>query len=71
MQNIHTATCPFCNKTWQTTKTGFGNHTRYCMCNPDRPIAHKPHITDETRHKLSIALKKAHAEGRASTWKHR
>lgn len=71
MQNIHTATCPFCNRTWQTTKTGLGLHIKYCKCNPNRSIAPKPHITDEMRHKLSIALKKAHAEGRASTWKHR
>ena len=63
--------CPFCGQHISSTKSGFGNHIRYCKLNPDRCEAHKPHFSEESRKKLSETLKKAHAEGRASTWKSR
>lgn len=63
--------CPFCGQHIISTKSGFGIHIKYCKSNPDRIEAHKPHFSEESRKKLSESLKKAHAEGRASTWKSR
>lgn len=71
MQVKYKVECPFCGKNWETNKSGLGIHIKYCKSNPNRIDAPKPHITEESRRKLSESLKKAHAEGRASTWKHR
>lgn len=71
MQDKILEICPYCNKKIISTKSGFGNHIRYCKYNPNKSEHHKPNFTEESRKKLSESLRKAHAEGRASTWKSR
>lgn len=41
--------CKFCGKEWITTKSGLGNHERYCNSNPNakRCIGHS--FSEETR----------------------
>lgn len=66
-------TCPFCNKTWVVSKSGFGYHQRVCKENPNR-IMHYwegKHHSEETKKKISDGEKKAHDEGRGHTWKNR
>ena len=57
--------CKFCGKEWVTTKSGFGNHEKYCKSNPSagHRIGHSH--SEETKKRISEVLKKAHAEGRA------
>lgn len=52
--------CPFCNKKWITTKSGFSIHTKYCKLNPNRAdSASLSHTwSDESRKKLSETRKK-------------
>lgn len=66
-------TCPFCNLQWETNKSGFGLHIKYCTKNPDRVDGawKGRHHTDGERKKISEGAKKAHDEGRGHTWQNR
>ena len=52
--------CEFCDKTINTTKTGYKLHVKHCACNPHRVDAPSKgtHISEDTRAKL-----KKHAGG--------
>lgn len=51
---------------------GIVTHEKACKCNPNRVERdYSIFRTEDFRNKMSIALKKAHKEGRASTWKSR
>lgn len=53
-QNKLNFTCDFCKKSWNTTKSGYKIHIKYCKCNPNHicsPLK-GTHISEETRHKL-------------------
>ena len=46
-------TCPFCNKSWFTCKSGFTSHKIYCKSNPNRVnLSGHPH-TEEMKKYLS------------------
>ena len=57
--------CKFCGMQWTTTRSGLGNHEKYCKSNPraDHRVGHSH--SEETKKRISEILKKAHAEGRA------
>ena len=60
--------CPYCKKQWTTTLTGYKEHTKYCLKNPNREVFKSHKNSEETRKKISESMKKAHAEGRAGTF---
>jgi very-short-patch-repair endonuclease/uncharacterized C2H2 Zn-finger protein len=53
-------TCPFCKKTWITTRTGYIKHTNSCEYNPNRikGDAYKRYHSEETKKKISESRKK-------------
>lgn len=62
--------CKFCGLEKQTTKEGMSIHEKYCKLNPNKQIApwkNKKH-TEESKKKLSEAMKLAHKEHRAGTF---
>jgi very-short-patch-repair endonuclease len=73
LNTMKIVTCPFCNKVWKTTSSGFGTHKRRCKKNPDRipSFWEGKHHSEETKKKISEGDKKAHDEGRGHTWKNR
>lgn len=65
--------CEFCNRTWETTKSGFSLHERLCEKNPNKREHNwcgKKH-SNETRKRMSEIAKKIHDEGKGHTWIHR
>lgn len=51
-------TCEFCNKTWETTKSGFGTHKRSCLQNPNRvsgSFLGRKH-TEESKQKMKQSI---------------
>ena len=41
--------CKFCQKEWETTKSGFGIHTKYCKMNPDAKKCVGHPISEKTK----------------------
>lgn len=62
--------CSFCGKQWSTTVAGHYQHERHCEKNPNRvPGTWKGrHHTEEQRKRIAASQRKAHAEGRNSSW---
>ena len=56
--------CSFCDREFNR-KESKTFHEKYCKENPNRVICKGHSIDSETRNKISIGMKKAHAEGRA------
>lgn len=69
--------CPYCFKTHNEIDGQFQNHVRWCLKNPNRNKTKKEKVKKEIRKKLSkeeiskkisVAMKKCHAEGRHPGW---
>lgn len=62
--------CRFCGETLSTTSFGIKNHELHCKSNPQRKsgsfFGHTQN--DETRKRISVGMKIAHSDGRASSW---
>ena len=57
--------CEFCQLEKVTTKSGITFHKKYCKKNPMAEKFKAHELTEITKNKLSLSMKKAHEEGRA------
>jgi very-short-patch-repair endonuclease len=62
-------TCPFCNEVFShKTPSAKGLHINFCFKNPNRKVYKGHSISDETKKRISLSMKKAISEGRATGW---
>lgn len=62
-------TCPFCNETFShKTPSAKGLHINHCIMNPNRSEYKGHPVSDESKKRISLGMKKAISEGRATGW---
>lgn len=67
-QPRYNLTCKYCNVTRYINKAGMTLHEKHCDKNPDKIPYHKYSMSEQGRKNISNGMKKAHEEGRASSW---
>lgn len=61
-------TCKYCGMTKYIQRGKMTRHEMYCIENPNKQQCKGHKHTDEIRERISDGMKKAHKEGRASSW---